>query len=262
MYSKFKISKSVLQSVCARIPVEIKEEKIGVEYYDILKKALVPNKDNPYLDGDTIKEWCFPRNGKTYDVFISHSFADYQDAFRLKELIESRYKLSCFVDSQVWHNAYKLLKAIDKIFCYQEKSDTYQYDARNQTTAHVYAMLSIALLEMIDKMECCILLENSKSKIDFNELKSNEYTLSPWIYEEVSFMNHIRLQEKLNRTTSLLESQRKAFSASLTMGHGIETKDFIELSSQDFPYLDQSKHWLDYLYQKYSKQESLLRDFY
>lgn len=54
-------------------------------------------------------------------------------------------------------------------------------------------MLSMAILEMIDKTHCSVFIE-SENSLKLHNLNSTTkaMTLSPWIYEEICIMKYIR----------------------------------------------------------------------
>ena len=104
-------------------------------------------------------------------------------------LLNSCFKLTVFIDSMFWRSADNLLKRIDDEYCLQEGSKTYDYYKRNFSTSHVHAMLTAAIMKAMDQAEIIIFLNTPNSVPVLSETmkKGNydEYTLSPWIYEEI-----------------------------------------------------------------------------
>ena len=140
------------------------------------------------INGETLKDTYFPtsKNGKPYDIFISHSHNNQKEAEILAAWLTKYKGLSCFVDSFVWGSADELLKEIDNKYCKDYRKNTYDYTKRNFTTSHVHAILSMSLLEIINESSYCIFIESSES---LNlECLGKKKTFSPWLYEEIEYM--------------------------------------------------------------------------
>lgn len=93
-------------------------------------------------------------------------------------------------------SADRLLKEIDDIKC--KKTDgTYDYQKRNLTTSHVHAMLTSAIMQVMDLSEVVIFVNtyNSVPVLENTLSGKKEYTFSPWIYEEVLFTELLRKKE-------------------------------------------------------------------
>ena len=135
------------------------------------------------IDGKSLKELWFPKG--RYHIFLSHSHEDIALARYLKAWLSYFCGLRCFIDTDVWENAYDLLRDLDKKYSKPMESSSYDYNRRNQTTAHVYSILTMALFEAIDEIECPILIESSNSVTLKDGIERG--TLSPWIYEEVGY---------------------------------------------------------------------------
>lgn len=151
------------------------------------------------LDGDALKNLFFPTQLKDrYRIFISHSSKDAEIIQQFASTLETMLNFPCFVDWMVWGNLYELQASLDQKLCNPTPKATggvtYSYNLRNYTTAHTHAMLSMALLDMIDQCDICMFVYSDNSTVpnaDFNNIE----TLSPWIYEEISYMNHIQIKE-------------------------------------------------------------------
>lgn len=96
------------------------------------------------------------------DVFLSHSHKDEKDVIAFAGLL-SDIGLKVFIDSCVWGYSDDLLRQIDNEYCVSKTNpdgsiDSYNYQKRNQSTAHVHMMLNGALMKMMDSTECLIFL--------------------------------------------------------------------------------------------------------
>lgn len=126
--------------------------KNGLEVYKSHKQKIKESLDK-YLsvDGELKaseieKDW-FP--SFKADVFLSHSHKDEKDVIVFAGLLND-IGLTAFIDSCVWGYADELLKQIDDEYCVSKANpdgsiDTYNYQRRNQSTAHVHMMLNGAL---------------------------------------------------------------------------------------------------------------------
>ncbi len=162
------------------------------------------------IEGDTLKDTYFPSgffDGSNYDFFISHSHNNEEEAHLLAAWLKKYKNLSCFVDSFAWGSADQLLKEIDDKYCYRKHSKTYDYNKRNFTTSHVHAILSMALLDTILRSKYCIFIESTESVPLNSGLKKK--TLSPWLYEEIKFM---QLLQPKRKTKMFSEGLEKAIS--------------------------------------------------
>ena len=188
----FRTNKSVIR----QLEGNVKEEEIKAfvakkhQFKRTIRKAVVP--DSGIIKGDTLKDSYFPStlfNGSYYDVFISHSHNNEAEAHLLATWLEKFRGLTWFVDSFAWGSADQLLKEIDDKYCIKQNNrngNSYYYNMRNLTTSHVHAILSMALLDTIRRSKYCIFIESAESVPLTSKLKKE--TLSPWLYEEIKFM--------------------------------------------------------------------------
>lgn len=195
MFAKFKITSDEVNKLQNRIGNILLLDQVKTEesfYKDILKIAL---GQDGVLDGTELQKMNFPSLLPNYHFFISYSHKDEEVALYLASYLKNKCGLNCFLDSTVWHSADGLLKQIDNKYCVNLDGQTYSYKKRNFSTSHVHAMLSMAMLEVIDRSDCCIVLDSDNS---FNlEEGIKRYTYSPWLYEEISFMNNIQIKKPL-----------------------------------------------------------------
>lgn len=124
-------------------------------------------------------------------VFISHSSRD-KDIAKAFAYKLSTLGITCFIDSIIWNNISQLQKELDQKYCWlDEDNKIYSYNKRNDSTAHVHAILSTALFKMIDNCECGIFIDSDNSIIKLKDI-TGDSTFSPWIYEEINYIDKIR----------------------------------------------------------------------
>lgn len=172
---------------------------------------------NGVIRADIVSDEQFPIL-KDKQVFISHSSKDGDIAKVLAWLLHTFCGINCFIDSMLWNNIADLQKELDGKYCWlREKDKIYDYNKRNYSTAHVHAMLSTALFEMIDSCECAIFIESNNSTIKLEDINDCS-TFSPWIYEEINFINKIRVNPPVRFER---RRQVKAFSIGGTLNESI-----------------------------------------
>ena len=205
------------------------------------------------IDGDALRETCMPTIDNHYDVFISHYHVENDNiAEELAVLLKAKYGVSCFVDSFVWGSCDKdILQPIDTLYSkHDTKKGSYSYEKRNFSTSHVHAMLSMALLEMMSSCECCIFI---KPQCIYSISNIETYTLSPWIYEELTMFNKIQKNEPERQRIA-----RESYSASpkkLSIQYKIDLSDMLEITEEAFDFTPvenrsykREYQWLDYIY--------------
>lgn len=188
------------------------------------------------IDGSDLKALNFPFDRSHYDVFISYSHNDEKYAGYLYSYL-TKCGLRCFLDSTIWNSADALLEAIDEQYC--KENGSYSYSKSNFSTSHVHAMLSMAMLEAVNRSECCILIQ-SENSVTLGEGIDNK-TLSPWIYEEISFIQHIerQLPPRLKSPSIRIFCEgaklelRDSTSNSLKVSYDVDLNDFKLINSND-----------------------------
>ena len=206
-----------------------------VEYCADALRQLIENEKG-IIDGEKLKKDFFPtKDKKKFNVFISHSHSDIKEIEKFANILHKEYGVNCFVDSMVWKDIADLQYEIDDRYS-RNTNGALDYKAVQQSTAHIHSLLSMALFEMIDQCECCIFVQSDNSlTLDFN----NTLTLSPWIYEEIFYMNHtkdempIRLKEHYQKVLN----ETRLFDSGIKMNHVVDLKGFMPLSQS---YLDRS----------------------
>lgn len=198
MFAKLNISiNEVRKFINALDRSDIRQRDID-EYFNSGKRTSKKVIDDSLLknniwDGDGVREMNFPLQLGVRHIFISHSHDDIEDVKKFAYAVEQEFGVSCFIDSMVWENMNDLIKAFDKKYSLSEDKMTYLYKKRNYSTSHVHTMLATALLEMINDCECFLFVgsKNSMLKLDYFRDHSDA-TLSPWIYEENTFVKFIK----------------------------------------------------------------------
>lgn len=157
---------------------------------NILDKTLL--KDNIW-DGDGVREMNFPLQLGVRHIFISHSHDDIEEVKKFAYVIEQVFGVSCFIDSMVWENMTNVIKAFDNVYSLSTDGKSYSYKKCNYSSAHVHTMLATALLEMINDCECFLFIGSKNSTLNLNYFRDHsDATLSPWIYEENTFVKYIK----------------------------------------------------------------------
>jgi hypothetical protein len=152
----------------------------------VIDNFILPSK---HIDGENMKSDWFPII-KDVDIFISHSHSDEEDAIKLASFLYDTFGLKSFVDSLVWKNASDMLLIIDNDLCIHPNGNSYSYEKRNMSTAHVHMMLMVALTEMMDASECVFFLNTPSSVTPYSSVQDG--TISPWIFSELSVTKLIR----------------------------------------------------------------------
>lgn len=160
---------------------KIRDDKTAIE--EFLREVCFEGT----IDGTALTEKYFPVLHK--DVFLSYSHNDQDLAYMVAGFLNACFGLTVFIDSLFWGSGDALLREIDDEYCWQESSKTYNYHKRNFSTAHVHGMLTSALMKAMDQAEIIIFLNTPQSAPSVGETIEkdgyDEYTLSPWIYEEI-----------------------------------------------------------------------------
>lgn len=178
---------------CYRLEYNEKLEELISEYEEI-GKLLMENKkesirksledylrDDNFIDFTNLQNDWFPT--VEADIFISHSHKDIKIINALAGWLYCKFKVKVFVDSYIWNYCDELLREIDEKHCKHSNGESFDYDKRNFSTAHVHMMLANALNKMIYKTECVIFLDTNNSLSVRNHIETG--TSSAWIYSEL-----------------------------------------------------------------------------
>lgn len=182
--------------------------RAGSEYYQNNINDYAGRLNNlPYIDYQVTKlnanmimsEW-FPKVDA--NVFISHSHRDVDLAKCVAGML-LEYGRKPFIDSCFWGYMLNLQKQIDDKFA--KRDHFYDYDARNQTTAHVHLMVANSLLKTINRCEQIIFI-NTPESIIVDSTEKEDVTESPWLYSELNFAKVLLEATNLNKSIQASES--------------------------------------------------------
>lgn len=204
MFATFKMDLPVLPGG-VRERYYNKGKEVYGNHKQIIKESLDKylSVDGELKASEIEKDW-FP--SFKADVFLSHSHKDEKDVIALAGLLND-FGLTAFIDSCVWGYADKLLRQIDNEYCVSKTNpdgsiDSYDYQKRNQSTAHVHMMLNGALMKMMDSTECLIFLDTPNS-LKTKDISSGT-TNSGWIYSELLMSKFLR-KRRPNRISTNFE---------------------------------------------------------
>jgi len=203
------------------------------------------------ISAKNLADNLFPE--KKPHVFISHSSKDVNMAIRFANSLYDRYGIVSFIDSQLWGHIDYALKEMHELYCKIPNSSSYYYQKSNNLLSHMHAILSIALMRVMDNADCVIFIESEnsihnymeESKINpLNTIEKKSETLSPWISSEVNFANNLRPNGHEDRnllTKAGLESysinekhESIAEDSMPSIIHEIDLADFIEVNENSF----------------------------
>ena len=193
------------------------------------------------LNGDAIQESWFPTDTH-YDFFISHAHGDDKEAKRLASWLYCKFNMSSFIDSQIWGSADSLQKHIDDRICAKTNKGI-SYKQTQDSSAHVHAMLTMALMDAIDKSNFFIFIESENSLRPFEP----DVTNSPWLFEEIFIANHIG--RSVRKTICFSETGRIDESRQ-NIVHAVRIKDYPILTNRricTIERLGESSEVYDYL---------------
>lgn len=227
MFAKYKINiedvRKIIASSASRAKVNLSTYLLTESCSSALRQLLENEKG--IIDGEKLKKDFFPtKDKKNFNVFISHSHSDIGEIEKFANTLHNEYGVNCFVDSMVWKDIANLQYNIDDKYS-RGANGKLNYKAVQQSTAHIHSLLSIALFEMIDQCECCIFVQSDNSlALNFNDTA----TLSPWIYEEIFYMNHTKddLPTRLEEHYKKVLNETRLFDREIKMSHVVDLKGF------------------------------------
>lgn len=138
---------------------------------------------------DIINNW-FPESD--CHIFMSHSHKDKNIAIKIANYLYENYKIKTFIDSYFWQFVDDAIYEINSNYSKNPKPNEHllRYDSCLRVGTNFYLTLSNALMDTIDKSDCCLFLNTDNSISNINS--ESESTYSPWIYTELNILDKIR----------------------------------------------------------------------
>lgn len=145
---------------------------------------------------DILNDW-FPESG--CHIFLSHSHQDKKIAIKIANYLYQNYKIKTFIDSDFWQFVDDAISDINNEYskCPAPQDHLLRYDSCLMVGTNFYLTLSNALMDAIDKSDCCLFLNTEKSIKKIGE--EVEATYSPWIYTELNILEKIRVNPHKDR---------------------------------------------------------------
>lgn len=232
MKKVFKINQSEIKSFYDDKPMSyvsaIERYNENNKYQELIRYFFNIYKEDEMISADKIILEYYSQ--QKYDVFISYSSKDIDDARCLKNFINNELKLKCFLDCDVWGNAYEIMSIIDSKFNRVNESNfLYEYEGVQQVSINVSMMLTTALTHMLEKCSVVIFIEseNSISNIDGREkgkFEIRDKTYSPWLYHEISMVNMMNRIQSGKRTFTKKASTKFEYSLDSSWFETIDAK--------------------------------------
>lgn len=184
-----------------------------------LRKEILNSKNNP-LNAENIQNNWFPEIKA--DVFLSHAHIDKDKIITIAGWLKTEYNLDAFFDFGVWGYGNDLLQIIDdKYSTFPNNKSLYDYNKRNDSTAHIHLLTITSLAKMINSTKYFLFVETKKSvNTAINSWKESQnperkITYSPWIYYEL-LLSKILKKEGI---VSITESVQMEFDVSKELEH-------------------------------------------
>ena len=269
MYYRFQIGEHDLRNFISAAE-NIAVEKLANPFYNDAKFLIRKNKvkelvedlavgEGNILNGQKIQDNCFTTKlPEEFHIFVSHSHADVNLIESFAMIMKRAFDVNCFVDSMVWNGKDDedgILRRLNQFNIIEQNNGVtrYYHEPVIRTADHVHAMLSMALMEMIDKCEMGLFVHSDNSVLP--EIKTNDFTdmtLSSWIYEEICIMNHIRpispQRGVYEQREFDINGNRRGIRRELKIAHPLDLNNFVELSRNIMPLEGKGTKWLDNLY--------------
>lgn len=162
------------------------------------KKPII--KDSIYqaikgeIKAETIIENIFP--DEKPHIFISHSHKDEKVATRFANFIYENFGIISFIDSMFWNHLKDPTRQLHEKYCKIKGSSSYNYDTSNKLLEHMHSMLSISLLNVMHNSDCVLFIDSENSvypsSVSYPPEYSDNITISPWIFNEISYANILK----------------------------------------------------------------------
>lgn len=219
MYKKFKLKSSELKKFNNLISDNIPDSHLiyANKPSDEIKQTIYETA-NGDISSEALIAFLFPE--ETPHIFISHSSKDMKLAIRLANKLYNESGIISFIDSQVWNHIDLAIDTMHKDYCRIPDTRSYNYTKSNILLSNLYSLLSMSLMDVMDRSDSVIFIESQNSTIDKiikddkwntgEDLSSSEATYSPWIYSEINYANKLRINHHKDRQSVMLESVEKS----------------------------------------------------
>lgn len=181
------------------LKAKISDDKI----WENLKSCFI-QEDNGKIACDAAKVQELFFHGYEGCIFISHSHGCEGKIHGIKNLIELKAGVSCFVDGDVWANAYKIRDEIANAFAYDEQESVYIKEPYDRVSRSVYFILLRALQEVIRASYAFVYVPPRQSIGKCNLF----ITESPWISEELFTSALIPIVANMEKKARLIKEAK------------------------------------------------------
>jgi hypothetical protein len=250
MIGKFRVN----QEVITKNSYYLSENDSDLKYSKIKNNQIdsyIFNAVNGEISAKTLADSLFPE--KAPHIFLSHSSKDASIAIRFANTLYEKYGIISFIDSQLWGHVDYALKEMHEKYCKLPNSTSYHYTKSNNLLSHMHAILSMALMRVMDNADSVIFIESENSihqyledsKISpYDTFEKKSETLSPWISSEINFANKLREKGHSDREflikagtdsyTLNKSNERLAEDQMPKIIHEIDFTGFIEITENSF----------------------------
>lgn len=149
-----------------------------VQYIKDCSKQI--DKHNIEINVQELENRFFPTPHRM--IFISHLSTDSTEAHDIKTILEAKCpNFSCFIDSDIWGNMYKIRERLQIDYALNERG-LYWHELSNNICQHLTLILSMALMKAIRNSPYFLYLPHGKEgTAEYNRL----LTQSPWVCQEL-----------------------------------------------------------------------------
>lgn len=210
----------------SKIPVKRPDysEQAIIRYIDTCTKQV--GVDRIEIDTTMLQNYFFPTPHRT--IFISHLSADTEFVHNLKIAIEhSCPNFSCFIDSDVWGNMYKVRDYLQGK--YASLPDGYfHHEKANNICQHLSLVLSMALTKAIkDSPYFLYVPHGDESTVNTNSIT----TESPWVCHELLTSSLLREPPTLYKEATVIANMA---TSNLAFKYRADTQHLHAATLEDF----------------------------
>lgn len=179
-----------------------------------------------YIDANELSHILFPKvaHSDKKQIFISHPHSCSAAARQIKDLLSDKYY--CFLDVDVWEQVDSILTSLQ---IKNNSADSLSLVQCNKWAAHLYLLLSQAILREIARSHIVLYIESGK--------EDSEIIHSPWLYFELSAV------ESIGSTNLNLLKEANFSSMTMTdINYNIKdlTKNYLRIRAHDLKKLPNS----------------------